>query len=489
MAQINSARIPGVSDLRSEAAAGPGAAPMDGDAFLALLARRHSTRVFRDAPVPAALIERVVAAATMTPTACNRQLWHFVVITDPAVKIEACRRSDAQQSYFHDAPALIAVFYDGSLEKRNPCHTAQISAGMAIAALLFSAEAHGLGAIYIGGIRRPDGVRQAVGAPPFLQCLGVVCVGYRDDDPPAPLRRAAGEVMEYNRCRVDRPRFYADIRPHLWSLPQLADFRDRLLWYKGLHIDGRTLHVDPDARFSPKFRFMTDRLGRWMAARRAPRALDVLSFNGDVAFQMLLACGDPEATVTAYDLAPGILRFIEERFRRALPDPRLRCIVNEDPGAIRIPLPDASVDVVSCYERLEHFQDPMPLLREMRRVLVPGGRALVVVSNRFYPHLYRYRRMRRRDYALGRNWNRGPERKYEPAEVGRHLRGAGFVLRDSAGLQPVTMKLFASVERLLRRAGRHAEADRWADRRAARFVTRGWDRNFSSSIAYELTRD
>ena len=62
MAQNHSAKIPDVSDHRSEAPAGPGAVPMDGDAFLALLARRHSTRVFRDEPVPAALIERVVAA-------------------------------------------------------------------------------------------------------------------------------------------------------------------------------------------------------------------------------------------------------------------------------------------------------------------------------------------------------------------------------------------------------------------------------------------
>ena len=474
-----------MSDPQTEAAA----VPMDGDAFLSLLARRRSTRVFRDEPVPTELLERIVRAATMTPTACNRQLWHFVVITDPAVKREACRLSDAQQSYFHDAPALIAVFYDGSLEKRNPCHTSHVSAGMAIAALLFAAEAHGLGAIYIGGIRRPDGVRRAVKAPPFLQNFGVVCVGYRDDDPPAPLRRPVDEVMEFNGCFRHRPRFFPDIRPHLWKLPQLADFRDRLLWYKGVHIDGRTLHVDSDARFSPKFRFMTDRLGTWAAAVRAPRILDVLSFNGDVAFQMLLATDDPAATVFAYDLTPGIARFIGERFRRALPDPRLRCLVNEGADVLRIPLPDAHAHVLSCYERLEHFHDPMPLLREMHRVLAPGGRALVVVSNRFYPHLYRYRRMRRRDYALGRNWNRGPERKYEPAEIERHLREAGFRITGSAGLQPATMKLSGLAERLLRRAGRHAAADGLADRRASGYATRGWDRIVSASIAYELTRD
>ena len=161
----------------NQTASANGITGSSGDAFLAMLERRSSTRVFKDAPVPRHLIERLILAATMTPTACNRQLWQFVAITDPEVRMKACRMSDAQQSYFHDAPVLIAVFYDTSLELRNPCSTAQISMGMAIAALLFAAEAHDLGAIYLGGIRVPDGIRKAVGAPAYLKNFGVVCIG------------------------------------------------------------------------------------------------------------------------------------------------------------------------------------------------------------------------------------------------------------------------------------------------------------------------
>ena len=72
----------------------------DGDTFLALLERRRSTRMFREQPVPPELIERLVRAATLMPTSCNRQLWHFVAITDSEIKAKASRHSDAQQSYF-----------------------------------------------------------------------------------------------------------------------------------------------------------------------------------------------------------------------------------------------------------------------------------------------------------------------------------------------------------------------------------------------------
>ena len=283
---------------------------MNGDDFLQLAAQRRSTRLFQERPVPDAVLRRIVAAATAAPTACNRQLWHFVAITDPEVKEQACRLSYAEQSYLYDAPVLLAVFYDASLESRNPCKTPYISAGMAIYALLLAAEAEGLGSLYLGGIRVPRGLAEAVGAPPFLENLGLVCLGYRADTPPAPPRRPLDEVLSYNRCDLRAPHFPADIRPHLWSLRQLADFREKLLWYKGIGIDAQTLHVNPDPRFSPAIRHLTGRLGMLLARRERPRFLDVLSYNGDVLLQLLLAAGARLDKAYAYDLAPGILQYL-----------------------------------------------------------------------------------------------------------------------------------------------------------------------------------
>jgi nitroreductase/SAM-dependent methyltransferase len=444
--------------------------------------------MFKEAPVPRELLERLIRAAMLLPTSCNRQLWHFVVVTEPALKVKVSELSDAQQSYLYDAPALIAVFYDTSLETRNPCRTAEVTVGMTIGALLLAAEAHGLGAIYLGGIRRPAGIGKALGVPPHLRNFGLVCVGWRDDDPPSPNRRPVEDVLSVNEFKLAHERYHADIRPHLWTLSQIADFRDKLLWYKGVHIDGKTLHVDSDARFSPKFQFMVGRLGMMTARHAAPRVLDVLSFNGDIVLQLLNATGGRFDALYAYDLTPGIARYIGERFRQLAPPGKVTCLVNAEAERLVIPLPDARVQVISCYERLEHFEDPRPLLREMHRVLAPDGRVLLVVSNRFYPHLYRYRRMRQKNYSLGRNWNRGPERKYEPAQLERLFHEAGFQVDAAFGLQPLPLKAVAFVAAWCRRVGMHAGADRLADWCAQRHVTEGMGRYFSSSLAYELVK-
>jgi SAM-dependent methyltransferase len=49
-------------------------------------------------------------------------------------------------------------------------------------------------------------------------------------------------------------------------------------------------------------------------------------------------------------------------------------------GAERLPFPDASFDVVSCFNALDHVEDPAAALGELVRVLAPGGELLLIVE-------------------------------------------------------------------------------------------------------------
>lgn len=54
--------------------------------------------------------------------------------------------------------------------------------------------------------------------------------------------------------------------------------------------------------------------------------------------------------------------------------------------AERIPLADASVDLVLCHQTLHHIVDQAAALAEVFRVLKPGGRLLLAESTRAYIH-------------------------------------------------------------------------------------------------------
>ena len=51
-----------------------------------------------------------------------------------------------------------------------------------------------------------------------------------------------------------------------------------------------------------------------------------------------------------------------------------------------IPLPASTFDLVLSHEVIEHVQDDRAAIREMMRVLKPGGRAVIFSPNRGYPY-------------------------------------------------------------------------------------------------------
>lgn len=102
---------------------------------------------------------------------------------------------------------------------------------------------------------------------------------------------------------------------------------------------------------------------------------------------------------------------------RALsPGPRL---VRAD--ATRLPFRDGVFDLVYHQGLMEHFRDPLPLLRENRRVLKRGGALLVDVPQKF--HVYTL--IKRVLIALGW-WFAGWETQYSPGELETIVTSAGF---------------------------------------------------------------
>src|SRR5271166_2856497 len=59
------------------------------EAFMDIVRSRLTSRAFRsDVAVPRAHIEMVLEAARHAPSGANAQPWHYIVVTEPAVKKE-----------------------------------------------------------------------------------------------------------------------------------------------------------------------------------------------------------------------------------------------------------------------------------------------------------------------------------------------------------------------------------------------------------------
>jgi nitroreductase len=75
-------------------------------AFADEMRARRTVRDFSNRPVPRALIEDCLRAAGSAPSGANQQPWHFVAVSDPAVKrrIREAAEAEEREFYAHRAP-------------------------------------------------------------------------------------------------------------------------------------------------------------------------------------------------------------------------------------------------------------------------------------------------------------------------------------------------------------------------------------------------
>ncbi|MCB9077139.1 MAG: nitroreductase family protein [Anaerolineaceae bacterium] len=70
-------------------------------AFYEMMKKRHSTRDFADKPVPLEVITTCLETAGRAPSGANQQPWHFVVVTDPAIKHQIRLAAEAEERAFY----------------------------------------------------------------------------------------------------------------------------------------------------------------------------------------------------------------------------------------------------------------------------------------------------------------------------------------------------------------------------------------------------
>jgi demethylmenaquinone methyltransferase / 2-methoxy-6-polyprenyl-1,4-benzoquinol methylase len=164
------------------------------------------------------------------------------------------------------------------------------------------------------------------------------------------------------------------------------------------------------------------------------RALDVGTGTGDFALA-LLARSPGSATVTGIDISAGMLEVAERRAAKAGFGARYERLIA---SVESLPFADALFDVVVAGFVIRNVGDIPQGLREMRRVLRPGGRAVILdlhtPRNPAVRRLYRSYSFvsPRLAAALGsdpdayRYLPRSIEAFYDPEALAALLRDAGF---------------------------------------------------------------
>jgi ubiquinone/menaquinone biosynthesis C-methylase UbiE len=192
-----------------------------------------------------------------------------------------------------------------------------------------------------------------------------------------------------------------------------------------------------DRRISPWFQY-TQRLAiDTLDLRPESRVLDVGCGSGFAV--RTLAYLLPQGKACGIDISQGM---VEQAQRRIPPELAERIEIRQASSA-SIPYPEGFFTHLICTNSFHHYPDPVGVLREMQRVLEPGGQ-IVIFENA--PDLSLYTRMW--DLAL-RIFEKGHVRYYTSQELGALLGEAGLANPELRALRNEFRshgKLFASIQ-------------------------------------------
>jgi nitroreductase len=160
---------------------------------LTAIASRHSTRKFTPKAIPKDVLEKIVDAGRLAPTARNEQPWEFVVVTDRGVLARIAEISDTGK-FIADAGACIAVvckatkYYleDGCAATEN---------------ILVAATALGIDSCWVAGDKKPycQNILGLLGVPPQHNLISLLALGYGDGQPKTYVKRGLDRVLHWER--------------------------------------------------------------------------------------------------------------------------------------------------------------------------------------------------------------------------------------------------------------------------------------------------
>lgn len=164
---------------------------------------RASVRNYKPEAVNDSIITDVLKAGMAAPTAANQQAWHFIVITDQALKDSI---TDAFQWTKMVKDCAFAVVVCGDMSRlfegdREEGGFWTLDCSAASENMLIAAHALGLGGVWCGIYPEEDRMSRLsaiLNLPPDLQPLNILSFGYPNTTV-APKQKWDPEKVSYNR--------------------------------------------------------------------------------------------------------------------------------------------------------------------------------------------------------------------------------------------------------------------------------------------------
>lgn len=146
--------------------------------FTTVIKTRRSVRTYVDKPIPEEVLNRILEAGRLAPSACNIQPWRLVVVKDAAIRKQLADLAH-HQHFVAKAPVVIVCCgkrYEQSYNWISD-HLYLIDLGIVIEHLVLAARNEGIGTCWIGAFQDQP-IKKLLRIPADYDVVMLLPLGY-----------------------------------------------------------------------------------------------------------------------------------------------------------------------------------------------------------------------------------------------------------------------------------------------------------------------
>jgi nitroreductase len=167
--------------------------------FADVIRQRYSVRAYQGRAIDDQVLQRVLEAFVMAPTAANRQALGLIVIHTQGREAELRRIYSAD--WFASQPPVVVcacVIPEKCWVRRDGKNYADVDVAIAMDHLVLAATNEGLGTCWIGAFD-PAAAREVLGLPPGVEPMAFTPLGYAADSSRPRLRKKMEQLVHDER--------------------------------------------------------------------------------------------------------------------------------------------------------------------------------------------------------------------------------------------------------------------------------------------------
>jgi nitroreductase/SAM-dependent methyltransferase len=316
-----------------------------------IIKTRRSVRSFLPKKIPDDYLNLILEAAQWAPSACNQQLWHFIIIKDDEIKKRLAREAGASKLILRSPVAIAVCYHSGNIKEGLQ------SASAAIENMLLMATSLGVGSLYLNSFGKETKVMKILKIPNELFVVAFVLLGYPEHGFPSPKRRPLKEIVHenyYSECGKEI--FSHDVTK--WTLDMVRDFQERY-----------SRKTDPGIKMDIVNEMEIKLIQNIFSRAKYDNILDIFSYDGSLVDYY------PDTKIYSLNLGTETSLYTSYSVKREIE----HILYNE-----LIPLKDKSISNAICVFKLERIPPEAhnKLFSEIKRVLKDDGSFIIVFRSK-----------------------------------------------------------------------------------------------------------